>query len=192
MNRLPDRSNLDHLRKQAKDLIRLYRNRDPSAIARFRHALPAAADRTDGEIASLKLRLHDAQSCVAREYGFASWRDLRRYVEVQSASDDDRAARVLHWLKLVYSGEVAGGVDRANPRVAVRMLLESPELAAGSPYLACTIGDEGALRPATQADPAWIDRPGGPLQLPPLVAVTHSSLLQVPEFRERLIAVRDF
>src|ERR1043165_1966093 len=159
MNRLPDRSNLDHLKKQAKDLIRRYRNRDPEAIARFRRALPAATGRSDDEIASLKLRLHDAQSCVAREYGFASWTDLRTYVEVQSASRDDRAAGVLHWLKLVYSGEVAGGADRENPRIAVLMLRENPDLAAGGAHLACAIGDEGALRHATQTDPAWINRP---------------------------------
>ena len=186
MKRLPDRVNLDHLKKQAKDLIRLYRNRDPEAMARFRDALPAAAGRSDAEIASLDLRLHDAQSCVARDYGFASWADLRTYVEAQSASRNDRAARVLRWLGLVYHGDVDGTVDRANPRVAVRMLAESPDLAADSPYLACAIGDEGALRQATNADPGWVNRPGGPLNLPPLVAVTHSSLLQVPEFRERL------
>jgi ankyrin repeat protein len=33
-----------------------------------------------------------------------------------------------------------------------------------------------------------VNRPDGPLNLPPLLAVTHSSLLQVPEFRERLHA----
>jgi ankyrin repeat protein len=186
MNLLPDRSNLDHLKKQAKDLIRRYRNRDPEAIARFRRALPAAAERSDEEIAALDLRLHDAQSCVARDHGFASWADLRRYVEAQSAYRDNRAARVLGWLKLVYAGELDGTANRANPRVAVRMLAESPDLAAGSPYLACAIGDEAALRQATTADPAWLDRPGGPLKLPPLLAVTHSSLLQVPQFRERL------
>jgi Ankyrin repeats (3 copies) len=37
-----------------------------------------------------------------------------------------------------------------------------------------------------KADPAWVNRPGGPLRLPPLVAITHSSLCQLPEFRERL------
>jgi hypothetical protein len=186
VNRLPGRLNLDHLKKQAKDLIRLYRSRDPESITRFRHALPAAAHRSDDEIASLNLRLHDAQSCVARDYGFASWVDLRRYVEAQSASRNDRTARVLHWLRLVYSGDVDGTVNRANPRVAVRMFAENPDLVADSPYLACAIGDEDALRRATSADPAWVDRPGGPLKLPPLLAITHSSLLQVPEFRERL------
>jgi hypothetical protein len=187
MNKLPDRANLGHLKKQAKDLIRLYRDRDPEAIARFRHALPAAAGRSDEEIAALELRLHDAQSCVARGYGFASWLDLRSYVEVQSASRSDHAARVLRWLRLVYSGDVDGrGIDRANPRIAARVFVEGPDVAAGSPYLACAIGDEDALQVATKADPTWVNRPGGPLRLPPLVAITHSSLCQVPEFRERL------
>jgi hypothetical protein len=186
MSRWSDRLNLDHLKKQAKDLIRLYRNGDAQAIATFRAALPAASGRSDDEIISLKLRLHDAQSCVARDHGFVSWTDLKRYVEVQSASHKEVAARALHWLSLVYSGEIGGTADRANPRVAARMLAESPDIVADSPYLACAVGDEDALRQATKANPAWVNQPGGPLKLPPLVAITHSSLLLVPEFRERL------
>lgn len=81
MNRSPARLNLEHLKKQAKELIRLYRRQAPEAYARFRQALPAAAGRSDVQIAALDLRLHDAQSCVARDLGFASWPDLRRYVE---------------------------------------------------------------------------------------------------------------
>jgi hypothetical protein len=186
MSRLPDRANLDHLKKQAKDLIRAYRSRDPQAIAQFRQSLPAAAGRSDDEIVALKLRLHDAQSCVARSYGFASWADLHAYVEAQAGVRGDRAACTLRWLTLVYAGDVSGGASRANPRVAVRMLVESPDIAADDPYIACAIGDEGALQAATAADPTWVNRLGGPLDLPPLLAVTHSSLLQVPEFRARL------
>lgn len=186
MNRSPGQLNLDHLKKQAKELIRLYRSRDPAAITRFRRALPAAAGRGDDDVLSLELRLHDAQSCIAREHGFASWPDLKRYVEVQIATRDERSARVLHWAQLLYSGDVSGTVNRANPRVALRMLADDPELIAGDPYLACAIGDEGALRLATQSDPSWVNRPGGPLRLPPLIAVAHSSLLRVNEFRERL------
>ena len=187
MDKLPERANLAYLKKQAKDLIRLHRDGNPEAITRFREALPAVAGRSDAEIAALGLRLHDAQSCIARGYGFASWADLRSYVEVQSASRNDRAARVLHWLGLVYSGAIDGrGIDRANPRIAARVLAESPDLAAGDPHLACAIGDEDALRAATKADPAWVNRPGGPLRLPPLVATAHSSLCQLPEFRQRL------
>ena len=123
---------------------------------------------------------------MAREHGFTSWTDLKRYVEAQSASRSGRDARILRWLILVYAGDISGSVNRANPRVAVRMLAESPDLVAGNPYLACAIGDEDALRQATEADPAWVNRPGGPLRLPPLLAVTHSSLLRLAEFRQRL------
>ncbi len=190
MNRSPDRLNLDHLKKQAKDLIRLYRSRDPAAMARFRAALPAAAGHSDEDISSLQLRLHDAQSCIAREHGFASWPDLKRYVEVQMATRSERSARVLHWAQLLYSGDVSGTVNRANPRVALRMLADDPAIVADDPWLACAIGDEAALRQATRADPSWVNRTGGPLRLPPLFAVAHSSLLRVDEFRERLHRLR--
>ncbi|MEH2575656.1 ankyrin repeat domain-containing protein [Bradyrhizobium sp. AZCC 1708] len=186
MNRSPDRLNLDHLKKQAKELIRLYRSRDVAATARFRQALPAAAGRSDGDIASLELRLHDAQSCIAREHGFASWPDLKQYVEVQMAARNERVARVLHWLQLIYRGDVSNTSGRTNLRVGLRMLAEDPGLVAGDPYLACAIGDESALRQATQTDPSWVNRPGGPLQMSPLFAVAHSGLLRVDEFRERL------
>jgi ankyrin repeat protein len=188
VNRLPDRSNLDHLKKQAKDLLRACRARDPQAIAQLRAALPAASGRSDEEIIALDLRLHDAQSCIARSYGFASLADLRAYVEAEAGVRDDRAALRLRWLALIYAGDLSGSVNRANPRVALRMLAESPDLVAGDPHAACAVGDEAALKAATATDPGWVNRPGGPLHLPPLLAVTHSSLLRVPEFRERLHA----
>ncbi|GIQ73757.1 hypothetical protein [Bradyrhizobium sp. RD5-C2] len=186
MDRSPARLNLDHLKKQAKELIRLYRRQAPEAYTRFRQALPAAAGRSDAEIAALDLRLHDAQSCVARDLGFASWPDLRRYVEAQLPSGKSKADRVRRWLLLVYAADVDGTSDRAHPRVAVRMLTEYPDLVADDPYLACAVGDEETIRRTTARDPTWVNRPGGPLKLPPLVAVTHSSLLQIPEFQARL------
>ena len=187
MTRLPDRPNLDHLKRQAKDLLALYKGSDPSALARFRDALPAAAGKDDPTIANLGLRLHDAQSCVAREYGFASWADLRSFVEASSAHSADRAKSVLNWLHLIYAGDVSGNGNRARPpAVAARMLEEHPDLPGEDAYLACAIGDEAKLRRAAAADSGWLDRPGGPLNLPPLVAVTHSSLLRLPGFRERL------
>lgn len=65
-------------------------------------------------------------------------------------------------------------------------MLDAPELAADDPYAACAAGNEAVLRQTAAADPGWVNRPGGPFRLPPLVAVTHSRLGQVPEFRERL------
>jgi len=67
--RLPERPNFEHLKKQAKDLLRDYQAGDARAFARFRNSLPAAEGKDDAEIAALKFKLHDAQSCIAREYG---------------------------------------------------------------------------------------------------------------------------
>jgi hypothetical protein len=107
-------------------------------------------------------------------------------VEVQPDLQKDSADRVLHWLRLIYSGDVSGTTNAANPRVALRMLAESPDLVAGDPYLSCAVGDQDTLRLATQTDPSWLNRSGGPLRLPPLFAVVHSALLGAAEFRERL------
>ena len=123
MKRIPARPDLGHLKKQAKELLAFYRANDPTATIRFRDALPAAAGKSDAAIASLGLRLHDAQSCIAREYGFASWADLQGFVLARRAQADDPANTVLHWLRCVYAGDIAGGTDRSRPSVAVRLLI---------------------------------------------------------------------
>lgn len=187
MDRSPARLNLEHLKKQAKELIRLYRRQAPEALSRFRRSLPSASGRSDADIIALNLRLHDAQSCIARDLGFASWPDLRRYVEAQLPPGKSKADRVRRWLQLVYASDIDGGSNRAHPRVAARMLAEDPGLVAGDPYLACAVGDEAAVQQAAANDPAWVNRAGGPLRLPPLVAVAHSSLLQLPGFQPRLL-----
>jgi hypothetical protein len=186
MKQLPEQPSLEHLRKQAKDLLRLYKSRDAGALDRFSSFLPAAAGKTHANILTLNLRLRDAQSCVAREYGFPSWQELRSYAEAKAAPQGDNTARVMGWLRFVYAGEIAGGNNRTRPSLAARRLAEDPELAEGDVYLSCAIGDEDALRRITRNDPHWVNRSGGPLNLPPLIAVTHSSLLQLPAFRDRL------
>ncbi|PBI96222.1 Ankyrin repeats (3 copies) [Variovorax boronicumulans] len=193
MKRIPARPDIGHLKKQAKELLALYRSNDPAAFHRFRSALPAASGKNDAALAAQGLRLHDAQSCVAREYGFASWADLQGFVLARRAQADDPAQAVLHWLRLVYAGDIAGGTNRARPAAALRMRDENPTLAAGGdPWVACAMGDEATLRHATAQDPEWVHRAGGPLQLPPLVAVTHSGLMQLPGHRERLHACAKF
>jgi len=189
---LPERPNIDHLKKQAKELLRLYEAGDPTAFARFRNSLPAAEGKADAAIAALGLKLHDAQSCIAREYGLPSWQHLQDYVDwANSRFSQSRKDAVPSWLHSVYGHEN----DRPRPALAARMLAERPDLGEGELFLACAIGDETAVREALRKDPSRVNRvenpwtcPGckNPLGMPPLVAVTHSGLLQIPEFRERL------
>ncbi|CAG9208129.1 FOG: Ankyrin repeat [Paraburkholderia sabiae] len=185
MKTLPPKVNLDHLKKQAKELLRLYRHGDATAIARFIEFLPAAANRSPDAVIALGLRLHDAQSCIAREYGFASWADLRLYAETH-ALQGDQAALIRRWLGLAYGGDVVGTFDAGRPRVAAQLLHDHPGLPAADVWVACAAGHVDVIARAVAADSGWIDRPGGPLNLPPLVAVTHSYLGKLPEFAERL------
>jgi Lon protease-like protein len=77
---LPDRPHLDHLKRQAKELLDGHRQADPTAIRRIRESLPAFSHYPDQKIMESPLALHDAQSVIAREYGFASWAKLRERV----------------------------------------------------------------------------------------------------------------
>lgn len=186
MATLPDGAHLDHLRKQAKELLRAYRAGDDAAGARFARSLPAARRRLpDG------LRLHDAQSCVAREYGFPSWAELAAHVEAAAMARGDRATLVRRWLHLAYGGDATGTYDAPRPRVAAQLLREAPGLPEWDPFVACGAGQVGPVAAAVAADPAWVHRAGGTLRMPPLVAVTHSRMGALPEFREGLLRCAD-
>ena len=78
---LPARPNFEHLRNQAKDLLKAYRAREPSALTRFRESSPQYSQHSDIDLARLCLSLRDAQSVVAVEYGFPHWQCLKKYVE---------------------------------------------------------------------------------------------------------------
>lgn len=195
MKHIPARPDAAHLKKQAKQLLAAWRTGDADSFARLRQALPAAQGASNAAIAAMALRLHDAQSCLAREYGFVSWAELMGFVaarnahaEAQSNGVADPARAQLRWLQLAYAGDVAGGTQRAQPAVAAYLLAEQPELADEDLLIACATGDAARLRQAIAQDPAWLHRPGGALALPPLFAVAHSSLWQLPDHRARLLA----
>jgi Lon protease-like protein len=93
--KLPERPSLEHLKSQAKDLLAAFRRKDASAAQRFHDALPAARARCLDEIATQELALHDAQSVIAREYGFESWSSLREHVESAQRSPSLETLRAL-------------------------------------------------------------------------------------------------
>jgi uncharacterized protein len=68
MTTLPARSDLEQLRRQAKELLRAAKDADGEPRARI-HAV------------SDRLTLASAQLAIAREYGFASWPKLKTEVE---------------------------------------------------------------------------------------------------------------
>src|SRR5580692_10482065 len=71
--RLPPHPNLEQLRKQAKELLKLYLAEDPAAVAEVRQF----ERRPDPSSFSR----NDAQRVLARAYGYESWPKLKAFVD---------------------------------------------------------------------------------------------------------------
>ena len=95
---LPPRPNLDHLKKQAKELLPALKQQNPDA------------------------RLADAQHTLAREYGFASWPRLKKHVEREMASPHpfagtwtaDLSRSKLHPLNHLQAASIEFDIDGAD------------------------------------------------------------------------------
>ena len=64
---------LDHVRKEARDLLRGLQRRDPEALRRC-HAIEPLTDLSNAN-------LFYARFIIAREHGFSSWRKLKEHIE---------------------------------------------------------------------------------------------------------------
>jgi ankyrin repeat protein len=70
---LPEHPSLEHLKKQAKELLRAVDRGAADAVERFRAVKATTSPRG--------ARLTDAQHVIAREYGFTTWARLKAHVE---------------------------------------------------------------------------------------------------------------
>lgn len=125
MRRLPDRPNLEQLRRQAKELLAAAKAGDKSALRRV-HAV------------SPELRLTSAQLAVARECGFASWarlneEALRRLANAPEAGQRDAAAarratqpmvrtweQMREWMGSLLLKRTGEDVERWKQRIAAK------------------------------------------------------------------------
>jgi ankyrin repeat protein len=162
-HRLPDRPNLEHLKKQAKSLLGDAHAGDADAIARFA-ALPAFSARPPARPRLDDLALHDAQSVVAREHGFPSWQALRDDVEARALGFD---AAVDEFVRCASGGAASR---------AARLLALHPAIAHATLHTALVLGDAGRAIPRLRAQPALATTAGGPLGWEPLLYVCHTSL----------------
>lgn len=160
VRQLPDRPNLDQLKRQAKDLLHAARAQDADALARFR-ILPANV-RTPA--------LHDAQSVIAREHGFASWNDLREHVEELTLALDQAVVQFV---------EAATG-DR--PDRAERLLALHPAIPKQSLHAALVLGDLAEVE--RRLRPELATTKGGPREWEPLHYLCHGVLARRSAERE--------
>jgi hypothetical protein len=87
VRRLPANPSLDHLKYQARDLLKDHAARNLGAAQRLREFHPRFRRSTDLEIFEAHLKLSDAQLAIARESGFPSWARLKRHIEKPTLTD---------------------------------------------------------------------------------------------------------
>lgn len=172
---LPNPPNLDHLKKQAKTLLKQVNAGDPEGLALAAEYHPVT-------------NLAEAQLVIARSYGFASWPKLIHHLEV-----------VAQYTRFPHRQEVGGPLDTPGQRAdeflrlatlhygqddparqeAARKLLPTVELS--NIYTQVVAGDVEAVRTTLTVDPTLASREGGPVRWEPLVYLAYSRLEVDPQ-----------
>ncbi|HEV2424973.1 MAG TPA: ankyrin repeat domain-containing protein [Terriglobia bacterium] len=120
---LPPRPSLEQYKKQAKDLVKLWKSGDAEAVHRVRRFHPRFSRRPESESRSESqapaiLVLADAQLVLAREHGFESWPKFAKHIAALSRADS-----------LVPAFELAADAIAAGDVAVLRRLLrENPGL----------------------------------------------------------------
>ena len=162
-NALPDRPNLEQLKKQAKSLLHDAQEKDPAALRRFAE-LPAFAQKSETELMAIGLALHDAQSVIARELGFPSWNALREEVEARTLSFDAAHEEFIRCA-------TGGASGRAE-----RLLTLHPGIAKASLFSALVLGNAESVATRLGERPDLATESGGPQKWEPLLYVCHTSM----------------
>jgi hypothetical protein len=130
---LPPNPNLDHLKHQAKDLLKAHSARTPDVAQIIREFHPRFAKATDAEIFAADLKLSDAQLTIAREHGFPSWPRMKQRIEKPTLADrldlphheriEDRDFR--RAVDLLDAGDAAGLREhlKQHPKLAQQRVL---------------------------------------------------------------------
>ncbi|CAN5658090.1 ankyrin repeat domain-containing protein [soil metagenome] len=168
VHRLPDNPDLEHLRNQAKRLLRQIHADSPDAMALVseHHPHPPRA-----------AKLADAQLITARMYGFASWPKLEQHVDtvarytrsphrvVQVAAPSDEFLRLAC---LTYGDDSPGWWREAEQLL--------PAVADASVFTMAATGSFDTMRAALAEDSTLARASGGPFDWEPLLYLCYSRL----------------
>lgn len=147
---LPPRPHLDHLRNEAKRLLKLLRAADEEALRRSGEAIGTA---------SSAAKLTDAQRIIAREYGFPTWARLSAHVA---------AAR---------NGDIAAfleAIQNQDLEAARALFTARPALAKESLHVAAALGDVESVRRLVAVDPSQVRAKIGRWPADPLLCLCFS------------------
>jgi len=144
---LPPNPHIDHLKNEAKSLLKAHRGGDVSCCKTL-CLLRRFHDAADDRILAADVSLQEAQFALALDYGFKNWDDLARHVaDVASWSDEKEPARAGAFLLK----DVPAGGDGVNRFISgFRMCLEH----CGAPCDHDTMMGDSGMAFIIQADSA--------------------------------------
>ena len=132
---LPPHPSLDQLKRQAKELQ-----------------------------AAASIPLYEAQTRLARQYGFASWNKLREEVEARTLEFDAALSEFM-------AAATDGRRDRAE-----RILELHPKIARANLYTALVLGDAREVDARLERDSSLATKPGGPRGWEPIHYVCYTAV----------------
>jgi ankyrin repeat protein len=191
---LPARPSLEQYKKQAKELVKIFRavqsrkSSDSEAvqseiIQRVKQH-PRFGALSEAEIARTKFPLADAQFVIALEHGFESWPKFAKQVEaVASASfaasaSDPVAAFIVAACVPRDSSHSSGTLDRAQAILAAH-----PAVANANIHTAATLGDPAGVRKFLALDADNATAKGGPHVWDALTHLCFSRYLRMDRAR---------
>ena len=131
----PVRLNVEQARKQAKDLLKALKSRDPDAATRFRTAIPQLGASSNQAVFAAKLALHDAQRVIAIEHGCRSWPEF--VAHVQQSTEPQYSVDDLIEFFVAVKDKDADGVKRAldaQPALIDARLLDANYMLEGDAF----------------------------------------------------------
>ena len=169
---LPANASVENLKKQAKTLLRRWRNGDKETCSRIAASHPqfgsdSAVPDSNSDFDSAEPKLADCQLVIAREFGFATWAQLRASIEQQKLSTADL---FLQAATLTYREQPF----RADIASANRMLADHPEIVETGIWAAAAAGNVECVRRFLTDDPSLANSKGGPYEFPPLIYLCYS------------------
>jgi ankyrin repeat protein len=187
---LPARPNLEQYKKQAKDLVKVFKffqargSGGPEAIQRVKKYHQGFAKLTDSEVASSRFALSDAQLVIAREHGFESWPKFAKQIEAlareQSVASLGNPLSAFIEAACVPrdAGHASGTLEQAEA-----ILAAYPEVRTSEIHAAAILGDEAGVRRFLAIEPQNATVKGGPRGWDALTHLCFSRYLRLDRAR---------
>lgn len=104
-------SSIEHLKKQAKQVVRWHRERHWTVAQIIREHLEDFGEMSDRQILDHPFQLAEAQLLIARQEGFDSWADLKNGTGQRALPSTSGSRRLLSVQPFLYVSDIGRACD---------------------------------------------------------------------------------